>query len=161
MFSSGESDWSAISHSHGVASDIPVLLEAVCGSDLITASEALGEIRYRVCYQGLSVNESTSHTVPVLASLVAERRTLLRSEVLGLLVVIRRASGAWRRSEELALPEHKDRYTHRIAWEIAVDRAFSDIAMDLAGLQDDADGPTASAATELIRVLQKAPGFNA
>jgi hypothetical protein len=95
--------WKDLTHAYGSAEDVPDLLRALrtCRPDLRGEESPLWHLYGNIWHQG-TVYEATSYAVPFLIEIAADRHTLDRSGVLGLLAEIARGQPIQRKRRELA-----------------------------------------------------------
>ncbi|MFI0406045.1 hypothetical protein [Actinomadura sp. 3N508] len=136
--------------------ELPDLLQEIKCGEAEAALDALFHLRMKICPQGVAVNQRTAAALPILIDIIATNKSVIRKELMQLVVEISRSSHAWRSSARNAQPEYVGNYADKIEWETAVDRAFEEAMPALARLESDVEPEVAAMASGVAGRHRKA-----
>jgi hypothetical protein len=94
--------WHELRDSLGSAVELPAVLARVAWSDEAESALALDDLRFRICRDGLAVEEVTATVVPLLWELTEAPQVRCRAEILGLLSAVHTPSRPLGRSPVVA-----------------------------------------------------------
>lgn len=142
--------WGELGDASGSAAEVPSLLAKVAWGGQADSILALDDLRFRLCRDGMAVEEATAAAVPLLWELAQAPQVPCRSEILRFLQEIWR-SRAWSRAAA-ALPDSAS-YALKVEWERIAHRTVRAEAVVAHQLMRDRDTEVAEAAQQLVTAL--------
>lgn len=139
--------WGELGDSSGSAARIPSLLAKVAWGGPTESLLALDDLRFRLCRDGIAIEEATAAAVPLLWELTQAPQVTCRSEILRFLHEIW-CSRAWSQPAE-----NSSGYALKVEWERSAHRAVRAETAAARRLLLDSDNEVAQAARLLVTAL--------
>jgi hypothetical protein len=141
--------WGELGESSGSAAGVPSLLAKVAWGGPADSLLALDDLRFRLCRDGIAVEEATAAAVPLLWELAQAPQVTCRPEILRFLHEIW-CSRAWSRAAANS-PE----YALKVEWERSAHRAVRAELVAARRLLLDPDSEVAQAARLLLTAIDE------
>lgn len=147
--------WRELRHSLGPAADVPALLARVAWSDQTESALALDDLRFRICRDGLAVEEATAAVVPLLWELAEAQQVPCRDEILALLSEIWKTKAWSKAAAETAGRRSSAGYAAKKEWELGAHEAVFRGRAVAERLTLDTDIRVAEAARNLMTAINE------